>query len=417
MGTRSATCGVLVAMILLSWSAGAGPARSFTLPDSDQRTCGEGATPWAEIPCAGTGQDGAYVIDPIDLTNNGNGTVTDNVTGLIWAGDDSMTVINWFYASGTTDADINPTGRDYCGDLKVVGATDWRLPSKKELATLLDYSVPYPGPLSNSLFFPSMKPAGYWTSTTDPDSDGLMAQNADFSSGVIGGDLKTQFKFARCVRGEQTPAVFTNNGNGTVTDARTKLVWQHYGASLMTWPQALAYCRDLILAKHADWRLPNVKELESLADDSRSRPSLDEAFDNSVSNTPYWTSTTDAYQHAYAWNVTFWDGSVSAAYSKTTTEYVRCVRGGAVSDFFIAGRVATATGAGVGRVRMVLKQGATVVAKVWTKPIGGYVLSDIPPGEYVLRPVKSGWTFIKAHRHLTVADADLKKVNFTAVGQ
>lgn len=53
------------------------------LPDTGQTKCYQGVIPYAEIPCAGTGQDGAYNINPMSFTDNGNDTVADNNTGLM----------------------------------------------------------------------------------------------------------------------------------------------------------------------------------------------------------------------------------------------------------------------------------------------------------------------------------------------
>jgi hypothetical protein len=64
---------------------------------------------------------------------------------------------------------------------------------------------------------------------------------------------------------------FTANGNGTVTDHATGLMWQQADSgSGMDWRQALAYAENLELGGYRDWRLPNAKELQSLVDYSRS---------------------------------------------------------------------------------------------------------------------------------------------------
>ncbi|MBV5349935.1 hypothetical protein JZU71_01895, partial [bacterium] len=52
------------------------------LPDTGQTKCYNYSG--TEIPCAGTGQDGAYSINPMSFTDNANGTITDNNTGLLW---------------------------------------------------------------------------------------------------------------------------------------------------------------------------------------------------------------------------------------------------------------------------------------------------------------------------------------------
>ena len=85
-----------------------------------------------------------------------------------------------------------------------------------------------------------------------------------------------------------------DNGNGTVTDNRTGLIWQQGEPGYMSWGEALSYCEGLSLGGHSDWRLPNVRELESLTDDSRYYPAMDTSFFPDAHSSYYWSSTTDA---------------------------------------------------------------------------------------------------------------------------
>ena len=120
---------------------------------------------------------------------------------------------------------------------------------------------------------------------------------------------------------------FTNNGNGTVTDTKTDLMWQQGESSAMTWEAALSYCEGLTLGNHSDWRLPNIKELESLTDDTRFSPAIDTTFFPNAKSSIYWSSTTYAYITSAAWDVYFGNGNVYYD-SKSYNGYVRCVRGG-----------------------------------------------------------------------------------------
>lgn len=116
-------------------------------------------------------------------------------------------------------------------------------------------------------------------------------------------------------------------GNGAVTDQRTGLAWQQQDdGQLRNWEGAIAYCEGLTLAERSDWRLPNVKELESLTDDSRWNPAIDPIFTGVRSNY-YWSSTTYAYYSLSALDVNFYDGYVGDD-DKSLGGYVRCVRGG-----------------------------------------------------------------------------------------
>ena len=62
---------------------------------------------------------------------------------------------NWYQACGTYDATYNPTSQNVCGSLNLGGYSDWRLPTKKELMSIVDYSIPYPGPTINTTYFPN----------------------------------------------------------------------------------------------------------------------------------------------------------------------------------------------------------------------------------------------------------------------
>jgi hypothetical protein len=119
-------------------------------------------------------------------------------------------------------------------------------------------------------------------------------------------------------------ADYTDNGNGTVTDTVTSLSWQQQDDAIMkTWEQAITYCEGLSLGSHTDWRLPNIKELKSIADMSRYNPAINPLFNTKSSD--YWSSTTDVNSTTYAWYVNFYLGYVGVNY-KTDYGYVRCVR-------------------------------------------------------------------------------------------
>jgi len=138
---------------------------AFKLPDTGQTKCYQGVNPYAEISCEGTGQDGEYTINPLSYTDNGNGTVTDNNTGLVWQKEDDGVIYNWYEAAGIFDAVYNPTSMNICGELRTGGYSDWRLPSKKELGSILNYDIPYPtGPTIDPVFTNTVA-ALYWTST------------------------------------------------------------------------------------------------------------------------------------------------------------------------------------------------------------------------------------------------------------
>jgi len=125
-------------------------------------------------------------------------------------------------------------------------------------------------------------------------------------------------------------------GTGTVKDNITGLCWEKDGStSGKTWQEALNECSNLDLGGHKDWRLPNIKELQSIVNYGNWFPAIGEdtvggsgtgaPFVNTVSNS-YWAGTSYADRPSYAWCVYFGNGYVGS-YGKASTYYVRCVRG------------------------------------------------------------------------------------------
>lgn len=290
-----------------------------------------------EVPCSGTGQDadvaaGEAWPDP-RFTDNGDGTVTDQLTGLVWLQDaDRFGEVTWEQA--LEKAKFLAAGDHGLDDGSRPG--DWRLPNIRELRSLLDYSqvdpmIPAGHPFAN------VQSAIYWSSTTLASAPTLAWMT---TMGI--GPAVFDLKFNSCrmwpVRGTgrvartgqdqcwdshgqpiacggsgqdgeiragvapPTPR-FVVNGDGTVLDKLTGLMWLETANPFgwCTWQEALDLCNDLCDGRHGlgdgsrpgDWRLPNVLEFESLIDYGRFAPSLppDQPFKD-VGPTSYWTSTT-----------------------------------------------------------------------------------------------------------------------------
>ena len=311
-------------------------ATAFKLPSTGQTSCYD--TTGNVFPCSGTGQDGEYPINPLAYTNNGDGTVTDNNTGLMWQkcstgqNNDSScsgtaSTWTWYQATGTYDADYNPSSQDVCRSLSLDGYMDWRLPTKKELMSIVDYSG-FPTTIKTA-YFPNTINNWYWSSTAYPYLQGW-AWGISFNTGAgvgYGAGAGSSY-YVRCVRGQQTSQSLTNNGDGTVTDNKTGLMWQQGESDKMSWYDALSYCQGRPLAGQNDWRLPNIKELESLTDDTRYNPSIDNTFFPEAHADYYWSSTTSTIIHSDAFYVVFANGPGVAYYPKSYNYYARCVRGG-----------------------------------------------------------------------------------------
>jgi len=293
------------------------PAPSSGLPDTGQTQSYTGTF----------GEDSDYTINPPSYTANGNGTVTDNVTGLMWQQEDDGTAYNWYRASGTYDATYNAGTVDVCGSLTLGGFSDWRLPDVTELSQIVDRGTS--SPVINAIFT-NAKGNFYWSATRQAEST-TRAWTVNFWNGADGtqsGSVSTNM-YVRCVRGAEAVHTFTDNGNGTLTDEATGLLWQTQdNNATLPWEGALTYCEGLTLGGQTGWRLPNVNELRSITDLARRDPAIDPAFAG-TDLSYYWTSTTNAGATGNAWSVLFLLGSVES-WDKTDTNYayVRCVRGG-----------------------------------------------------------------------------------------
>jgi hypothetical protein len=326
------------------------------------------------------GQDAIYTINPMSYTKldaNGNALpdsatswtmVKDNVTGLFWEmktnkdgvknyndPHDADNTYTWYDSNPATnggDAGYAGYGKNTENFIKALndahygGYTDWRMPSIKELAYIVNYSVRYPGPTIKTDYFPNTVASFYWSSTTYANHTSS-AWGVYFYYGYDYYDSKINSFYVRAVRGGQSGALgnlisdasienadaldnYTDNGNGTVTDTSTGLMWQQTTSSTkMTWEQSLAYCEGLNLGGHADWRLPTIKELQSLVDYSRDNPSINTTyFPNTVASI-YWSSTTYANGTEDAWGVDFDNGyGYDYFHYKHYGYYVRAVRGG-----------------------------------------------------------------------------------------
>jgi len=306
------------------------PRPETVLADTGQVQCYSDRRPLDE-PRTGEaffGQDGQYEGLPPAYRDNGDGTVSDLQTGLMWSKAVDAAKV------GLEEAEAQARA------LRLGGHSDWRVPTIKELYSLIDFRGftgfsaqgfhgPAPAdaiPFINTDCFDFRYGAveageryidAQWlsstryTGTTMGGAATLFGVN--FADGRIKGYPVSGFKgkekkfFVRFVRG---PAYgvnrFRDAGDGTVVDEATGLVWAKAdSARPLTWEQALRYAEGLELAGHSDWRLPNAKELQMLVDytrapDTTGSAAIDPLFQaTKVVNEAgqkdypfYWTSTT-----------------------------------------------------------------------------------------------------------------------------
>ena len=113
------------------------------------------------------------------------------------------------------------------------------------------------------------------------------------------------------------PLSFTDNGDGTITDNNTLLMWQKTDGGEMTVESAIAYCSDLVLAGFSDWRLPTGIELFSINHYNYLNPALDTNYFTKTVAQYWWTSETQADDPSKVWVVNA--GGGIGAHPKTET--------------------------------------------------------------------------------------------------
>ena len=221
---------------------------------------------------------------------------------------------NWNAAQTQFIAQLNI---DYFGN-----QTDWRLPTKKELHTIVNLEAYNPS--IDTHYFPGTQNIGYWSSTTGIRAD--QAWFTDFSNGAGTWYWKAAGGYrVSAEEGDPVEYNLIDNGDGTVTDTKNGLMWQQDHAGPMNWESALAYCEKLTLNGHNDWRLPNSIELRSVVDYTKTNPAIDKTlFPNALSGF-YWTSTTDLDDVSKGRVIYFWYGNDDAGI-KSDDYYVRAVR-------------------------------------------------------------------------------------------
>ena len=272
------------------------------------------------------GEDADYSINVPFFIKNNNGTITDTITGLMWQQADGgeMTVERAVI---------------YADTLVLGGYSDWRLPTAHESFSILNHQKN--NPALDVAFFTISTAEYWWTSDKQAnDATKIWCTNAGGGVGnhpkletISAGGLK---KFhVRVVRDIKTPIIitnqFTDNNNGTIKDNLTGLIWQKVpNSDTLTWENSLIYAEGLSLAGFTDWRLPNIKELQSINDERIVNPSVSTTYFSTIGVKKYWSSTSLPNQTTRAWYLSTQFG-ITTYELKTARQSVICVRGNSVN--------------------------------------------------------------------------------------
>jgi hypothetical protein len=300
------------------------------------------------------------------FTDNGDGTVTDTLTGLMWLKDGGCLYKSWSTALSTiTDFSGNPAKYN-CAEY-IGSYSDWRLPNMREIESLINFGVSNSSGWLNSNGFKNVKPY-YWVSTSYAASTSY-AWMVNLLNGTTAYNSKKNSYYMLPVRSSTseksynvpqtgqsrsyaigddgfiqagiewpTPR-FTDNGDGTVTDTLTGLMWLKDGGCFRkNWSSALATITDFnnnpgkypcreYASDYSDWRLPNIREIESLVNygTSNSAGWINLNGFTNLNSSSYWSSTTYSGSTSQA-RVVDMKAGTSKNSGKNSTLYVLPVR-------------------------------------------------------------------------------------------
>ena len=315
-----------------------------------------------QIDCAGTGQDGAYghgVAWPRPRFETGSGTVIDHLTHLMWSRDANPAEypLTWPEALQFIESLCEQTYRGY---------DDWRLPNRRELRSLISHQTKKPA-LPEGHPFENVFLGWYWTSTTAAinrayawylhTEGGRLFYGGKHQPFLVwpvrgaSGDAVLATGQDRCYDpqgvavpcagsgqdgerrlGRRWPADRFETVGEAVRDALTGLVWWRRAdmtGDRVTWQQALDFARTFHSEHdgYADWRLPNINELESLVDCATSQPALPRSHPFVGVRDGYWSSTTSCFETDWAWALYLEKGAVGVGQKKDPHFYVWLVAG------------------------------------------------------------------------------------------
>jgi hypothetical protein len=282
----------------------------------------------------------------------GNGPNTASYTTANGMVHDNVTCLDWQQVTSTTTYTVTDA-ITYCTSLNLGGYTDWRLPTRVEMSSIMDWTR---SPATDAAFTSASgfhKTGSNWILTVKQIGAGAgkdFAWSFNMGDGIVSNALSAAtLSRVRCVRGNGTgegfsdPAVppanqYTAISTDEVQDNYTKLIWQRDGAAsgLITWDAAVQYCAALTLGGNT-WRLPTVRELATLVDENQVAPAINRTmFPNTKygarSNNWYWASHHQRNSTTASWGLNFDDGftgfnaGVSGDWNFWDAAYAKCVR-------------------------------------------------------------------------------------------
>lgn len=278
----------------------------------------------APLPCRGSGQDAAFTPGipwPQPRFRVQGETVLDLLTGLVWTRSANPHGFPLSHAEAQAFiAALNASAH--------LGFSDWRLPGRRELLSLISFAQANPA-LPAAHPFRQVTPNWCWTSTPAAISPGSfwylhLAGGRLFFGHPDEYHLVWPLRSSSPVLPPPPPAPrFLPWHGDAVQDQLTGLLWSlsaDLGPGPVPWPRALAIphaANHRLLAGRTDWRLPTILELESLVDTTAHTPALPPGHPFASPGDTYWSSTNSAFDPAWSMCLYLHKGAIGVAHKPT----------------------------------------------------------------------------------------------------
>ena len=239
------------------------------------------------------GEDNDVFTQSIKLQNINDNIVFDSTTKLMWQRGDGGEMTYW-------------NAKHYCDTLTLGGFTDWRLPTPLEAYSIIHLEKNNP---SLDVNYFKITGAEYWYTAITQQNDTTKVWVTNSGGGIgnhprsetisSGGTKKFHVRAVRNSWSDTFTEKFTITSTGLVLDNRSNLSWIVFPDSISaTWTQALVFANHFTSKK---CHVPNIKELQSLADYQMIQPCIDKSIFPSTSTSKYWSSSTLFNQASRAW--------------------------------------------------------------------------------------------------------------------
>ena len=251
---------------------------------------------WRQLPVGHP--EGSYASGPQ--------TATDLLTGLTWSTHSSEAVRDF-------DATL------YCAQVQDGGFRDWRLPTRAELHSLVDFN--HSGLMVAAPSFDEASATCHWSASKSAAGWGSWVVNLWGGNAMTYSDLYTCV--VRCVRGQPSDLQLRGGvsryaelpGGEAVLDRQTGLRWRKKPAEgERIFAEAVSYCQSLrLLEPGSDWRLPSVREALELLDLRRDNPSLSPPLQMPAKGSAVFHTASKVVPHVATWELNFANGHLKGS--------------------------------------------------------------------------------------------------------